>query len=214
MSGGTVSPSGYCPGRHFPLAIVSRRQFLRGTLAIRCDTCSENYVELVFICVLLCEGQCAYDIVHQIVSYCPFICLKSTQRWTGGRGVEGGNPLSKNDEKQRHLFTMSRKRLTMIVRLASSAGNSSQLHVFLFDVQLPSEVRCFCRAREIRVWGEGKNKSANGRGKGKLIRWAQRELEGNEANEFFAPWLRTLILSSLHALISHGRQKYRTSLGN
>ena len=125
MSGGTVSPSGYCPGRHFPLAIVSRRQFLRGTLAIRCDTCSENYVELVFICVLLCEGQCAYDIVHQIVSYCPFICLKSTQRWTGGRGVEGGNPLSKNDEKQRHLFTMSRKRLTMIVRLASEAGNSA-----------------------------------------------------------------------------------------
>ena len=55
---------------------------------------SENYIELVFmvIFVLLCESQCAYDIVRQILSHCPFMPQKHSTL-NGGEGVEGGDPL-------------------------------------------------------------------------------------------------------------------------
>ena len=54
---------------------------------------SKNYVELVLmvIGVLLCESQCMYDIVHQILSHFLFMPQKNTTL-NGGEGV-GGNPL-------------------------------------------------------------------------------------------------------------------------
>ena len=48
---------------------------------------SENYVELLFVVI------CAYDIRSIKFYRIVFLCLKSTQYWTGGEGVDGGNPL-------------------------------------------------------------------------------------------------------------------------
>ena len=47
---------------------------------------SENYVELLFmvIGVLLCERQCAYDILRQILSHCLFMPQKHSTLNGGG----------------------------------------------------------------------------------------------------------------------------------